>query len=281
MNCVRNPSGNPRPTEHKPSADKPPLATTLRIASPPQFLTREGNEILGLRKKDLALLTFLWLSGVRKHQRATLAAMLWANRTGAKARHSLTQTLRRIQPVVDPNALCVSTTEVVWKKPSPSVLELLHTAGHSLESLDDISTEPLSLDAFFAGDGAALFEAWCEQRCSAFRQQLVNECRAAARTAEAAGDLELPFALAQSAVVLDPFDEDAHRRIMRLGSALGQKSQALLHYRKLEAFLESELGETPDPQTVELARMISENCWELNEVPVTVECEGGAIASTH
>lgn len=235
------------------------IAATLKLSRPPQFLDSDRRTISGLRMKDVALLTFLWLSGVRRHNRPSLARMLWANVNNAKARHSLTQALRRIQRVTAPESIAVSALEVEWKRPSPGILDLLESAGYSLESLSDAGSEALSLDGFFAGEGAALFEAWCEQRCAVFKHQLVHQCKLAARAAEAKGDLESSVKLAESGLTLDPFDEEAHRRIMLLSSALGQKSRALLHYRKLEAFLKAEIGETPDPQTTELANRIRSN----------------------
>jgi TolB-like protein len=59
------------------------------------------------------------------------------------------------------------------------------------------------------------------------------------------------LALAQRAVALDPYRESAHRHLLRALTRLGGRSDALIHFRRLEHLLRSELGVSVDAATYE------------------------------
>ena len=54
---------------------------------------------------------------------------------------------------------------------------------------------------------------------------------------------------AQDAVELEPFREEAHRRLMLIHEASGNRAEALRAYARLHALLEAELGTRPSPAT--------------------------------
>src|SRR5262249_15226689 len=58
--------------------------------------------------------------------------------------------------------------------------------------------------------------------------------------------------LAQRAVLLDPYREQAHREILYVLARLGRRNDAIVHYQKLERALHAELGVEPEPATREV-----------------------------
>lgn len=228
----------------------------IHLATSPRLLDANGVEVGGLRKKDLALLTYFWVSGVRRHQRSSLASLLWANRPEAKARHSLTQALRRIHEVVGDRFLQIGQSQVEWHQSAPAPFELVECSKTTFEELRENSGAGLFLDGFIVGAGAQEFDTWLEQKRRGLKTQLSNHLKIKGREAEHLANWDEALRLAECAVSLDPFDEEAHRRIMTAWSALGQKSRALRHYEQLVEFLMRELDETPDPASQEVRRLL-------------------------
>ena len=95
---------------------------------------------------------------------------------------------------------------------------------------------------------------------AATREQLERRCLAAlARLAEqheAAGDLAKACEVAWRAVDLAPWQEEGHRRLMRLLAFSGQRSAALTQYETCRHVLERELGVEPAAETMALYERI-------------------------
>lgn len=223
----------------------------LDLSGAPRLLRSEGSEITGLRKKDLALITYLWLNGRRRHQRSALASLLWANREELKARHSLTQALRRIQAVVN-DRLLILQNQIEWRSPAPAATELSELVGQSAEDIRANRSQKIFLDGFFAGVGGDLFDAWVDQQRDNLKVVIGKTCQRLAEEEERSGRWEQVIDLATFATHVDLFDEEAHRRILRAWVALGQKSRALKHYYDLVEMLKRELDALPDPETRKL-----------------------------
>jgi DNA-binding SARP family transcriptional activator len=65
---------------------------------------------------------------------------------------------------------------------------------------------------------------------------------------------------AQAAVHSDPFDEAAHRILMRAYDAVGEPVRALTAYQRLRRVLADELGVDPAPPTRDLhTRILRDN----------------------
>ncbi|WP_395857816.1 BTAD domain-containing putative transcriptional regulator [Cystobacter fuscus] len=73
---------------------------------------------------------------------------------------------------------------------------------------------------------------------------------------EAAGDVRGALALAEAWAAREPESEEAGQEVMRLHYLLGQRGAALKSFERLERTLERELGVTPLPETLALARKI-------------------------
>ena len=59
-------------------------------------------------------------------------------------------------------------------------------------------------------------------------------------------------------LALDPLDEPAHRRVIELYAATGNRAEALRQYRECVRVLDRELGVRPLPETTELYQAVNE-----------------------
>ena len=116
----------------------------------------------------------------------------------------------------------------------------------------------LCRDEFLAGLQIPVepFNDWLtleRQRLTSLRLDLLQ--RLAQARAEA-GDTEKAIAAARQLNALDPLREDAHRLLMRLLAASGNRNAALKQHERCLQTLREELGIAPDAETEQLAEAI-------------------------
>jgi len=204
-----------------------------------------------LRTKDLALLVYLCVNGPRKHSRSALATLLWGDRDEVRARHSLTQALRRLRLRVGGDALAIGDRVVEWRgRLACDALELERTA------VDPAAAEPGL--PFYGGDflvdlavspGAGGFSAWADERRAHFRFAAARVLAAQGRIEEELARWDAALQLGLRLIEIEPMSQQAHRRVMRAWSELGERALAVRHYRQFEQWLRDEWGELPDPAT--------------------------------
>ena len=204
-----------------------------------------------LRAKDLALLVYLCVNGSGKHTRSALAALLWGDRDEARARHSLTQALRRLRLTVGGDALSLGDRIVEWGgQLACDALELDRAA------IDPDAAEP-GLPCY-AGDflvdlhighGAGGFTTWADERRAHFRFAAARVLAAQGRAAEKHARWDAALQLGLRLIEVEPMSQQAHRRVMRAWSAVGERALAVRHYHQFEQWLRDEWGELPDPAT--------------------------------
>ena len=110
-------------------------------------------------------------------------------------------------------------------------------------------------------DGGELLEdepyaAWAQgpRRRAARLQRRARSC--AWTAALELGDTASALDAATAAVDADPFDEDAHRALMRANHRRGDRGAALVVFKRLERELHDELGVAPADETLELYEAI-------------------------
>ncbi len=115
--------------------------------------------------------------------------------------------------------------------------------------------EPLLREAFLPGEHGD----WVEAR----RRELADlRVRAVAVLADASlqlGDPTSAVAWAEQAVTLDPFRENAHRRLIEALAAAGDRAEALRVYDRYRRLVAEELGAYPSPETDALYRALLES----------------------
>ena len=102
------------------------------------------------------------------------------------------------------------------------------------------------------------FEEWLTAQRSRFRELAVQAHRLLLEHQISCDSHEAAVLTALRFLALDPTDEDAHRKLMRLYLAQGRKDAALRQFQICAETLQRELGLAPDAETRALHRSIAQ-----------------------
>jgi DNA-binding SARP family transcriptional activator/predicted ATPase len=232
-------------------------------------IERDGQIAPLRRSKALALLAYLAVAR-RPQDRDGLLALLWPEFDPASARNNLRRELSLLKAALGEEALLIDRRQVTWNPHLPLQLDVAdfqaHVAapgrhGHQPGALCEqclaalTGAAELCRDEFMAGfslPDAPAFDEWLFFQRESFRQQLAELLQALIahhRERDAHGEA---ITYARRWLALDTLHEPAHRELMRLYAAAGQRSAALRQFDECAALLERELGAAPEPETVEL-----------------------------
>lgn len=100
---------------------------------------------------------------------------------------------------------------------------------------------------------------WVVNRRGDFQRGYVEALGALASLRAGSGDDQQALGLLLRAVSETPNREDLHREVMRLYAAMGRRSEAVAHYKKLEADLSAMLDVAPSPETRALFEELANN----------------------
>ncbi len=101
-----------------------------------------------------------------------------------------------------------------------------------------------------------LYEEWTSERREALRRERMNLLLELADLYEADQENEKAITILQQAIEIDPLNEEAHARLMRLFALSGRRITALAQYETCRRSLEKELGIEPSPDTASLFERI-------------------------
>lgn len=214
-------------------------------------------------RKAHALLAVLAISQNMRGSRERLAALLWERSAEEQARASLRQTLSEVRKALGAGAdrLLDADAEFVWldsERVTTDVAEFERLAGSSeiddLERALNIWTGEF-LDGFTVRS-AHEFENWLTAERSRLHTLWLKTSDAFLEQAIVQGRTELGIETARRVLESEPLRETAHRALMRLLSAEGNRSGALEQYEQCRALLDQELGASPDAETETLAQQI-------------------------
>jgi DNA-binding SARP family transcriptional activator len=227
------------------------LATVdLHLLGTPAVLGPAGRTLL--ERKAAALLGYLALEGPTP--RALLAELLWPGADAARGRNSLRQLLFRLRTAAGREL--VEGTER---------LALPATLGHDVQRLEralaggGVAAAERVRGALLEGlvfDDCPEFDGWllvARERVAGLRRRAA---RAEAEACERQGDLAGALAAAQGLADLDPTDEEACCRLMRLHYRLGHRAAALEAFARCTAALSAQLDARPQEATVAVARAV-------------------------
>ena len=216
-----------------------------------------GQPVRLSTRKAEGLLTLLATRPGQPQARDKLCALLWPEVREAQARHSLRQTLLQLRKALSSaEAPLFSDARGLQLSASAVSVDVIH-----MERCIALGTRDALLEAWhcYRGDllegfsvGEAPFDDWLRSERERLRgqfaqalTQLVAIDGAAERHADA-------IRACSRLLELDPLREEAHRSLMRLLAAGGQRTAALQHYRAFAAKLRSQLCTEPDPLTQQL-----------------------------
>ena len=235
----------------------PPPRFTLRLLG--GFELRTAARVVPVTtRKGEALLAYLAMRAGRPQAREALTALLWSEVRDPQARQSLRQAifrLRRALAGARPAALLTEGDRVALGSAAVDLdvarFERLVRRGtvEALESAVALYAGPL-LDGFRVA--APPFEEWLEAERARLAERALEALRTLATRHAQAGRLQAAVDHATRLVALEPFQEEAHRRLMELYARQGRRAAALRQYQTCVAVLQKELGVEPEPATKRL-----------------------------
>jgi adenylate cyclase len=248
---------------------------TICLLGPFQ-VTHNGKPVTGFEtEKAQALLAYLAAEADRPQRREYLAEMLWPDRPPGAARANLRHTLAGLRrtigdrhtPAVPPFLLTTRQT-IQFNHASDAWVD----AGAFLKSLDHATVDQLEhaaalyrgafLENISVGDSAT-FHEWVLLKREQCRRQASNTLCRLARCYEIQGRFEQALQHARRQVELEPWDEQAHRQVMRLLALSEQRGAALAQYEACRRLLAEELGVEPEAETTALWAQIRDGALEI------------------
>jgi DNA-binding SARP family transcriptional activator len=218
----------------------------------PPVLHGAGGQRVRLERKAAAVLALLAVEG--EVPRGRLATLLWPHAPDVTARANLRQMLRRARTGGLP---LDGTGEGVLRLPEALDVDLLRLQAQARAGrFAEASATAGELLEGHAYDDCPELEAWVRAQQLALtelRQRAASE-QAARQEAEGQGPAALEWN--RRLLELDPGNEEAHRRAMRLLLAQGDRAGALRAWARCRAALEGELGVTPSAETRALGRQV-------------------------
>ncbi|MCG8550293.1 MAG: NB-ARC domain-containing protein [Desulfobacterales bacterium] len=247
----------------------------FKFFGPPCFRVN-GTAVKIGRRKAIALAAYLAVTA-KPHTREKLATMLWPETDPARSRASLRKALSLLTKVLGKSWLNIDR-EIIGFVPHESLqvdvnrfLELAADLPRnkerekpdtpkqikSLEAAAQISNVSF-LSGFFLKD-APDFETWQTAQSERLGRRAAEILKYLTRSEMRRGAYSQALSHARQLVTLDPLNEAAQRRLIRLYAEAGQPGIALRQYEKCKTLLERELGILPEDETRSLGEGIREN----------------------
>ncbi|NIO71762.1 MAG: AAA family ATPase, partial [Anaerolineae bacterium] len=234
------------------------MTVELRLLGPPSLITA-GRPARLHSAKALALLAYLTLEADTPHSRAKLAGLLWGESPDAQARHSLRQvlySLRRALGNLIKDCLVLEEETVVFE-PHPDfwvdALEFLTLAAADSKDLDALRrAAQLYQGMLLEGlelSGCLAFDEWLFFQRDALEQQALGVLQALVDGLLRQGNCPEALDFARRLVTLDSLHEGAHRCLMQIHAALGDRDGVRRQYRLCADVLAREMGIEPAAET--------------------------------
>jgi predicted ATPase/DNA-binding SARP family transcriptional activator len=225
--------------------------------------------------KVRALLAYLAVESGRAHSRKKLADLLWPASTETAGRRSLNQALSNLRRVIgdrnaDPPFLLITRHTLQLNRSSDHWLDTVafsdlldRCRGHRDDrgALSDARMRALqqalalcrgSFLEGFSVAGSPEFEEWSLVARERLRRLEVEVCQRLAACHERRGDYTRAAALLRRWLVLEPWDEEGHRQLMRALWQSGRHTAALHQYNECQRILAEQFGVPPSADTTVL-----------------------------
>lgn len=208
-----------------------------------------------------SLLAFLVLNRERAHTRDLLAGTFWPDFDEARARKRLSQALWQVQTSLgedDGQRYLIGTPDTIRFNPEADFWLDVDVFEETLEEADDAdrSEQTKALERavdLYRGDLlAGFYDDWLFPDQDRLRTRFLGALERLADLSQARGDYESALVHARRLAQEDEFDEEAHRRVMRLAVLLGRHNEAIRQFEECRRILAEELGTEPGAETIEL-----------------------------
>lgn len=232
--------------------------------------------------KVRALLSYLAVERGRVHPRDALAGLLWPGRSSRDALRNLRYALYNLRNALgdraaDPPFLLITRRTLQFNRESNCDLDVA-----VFEELAEESTIPHLesavslyrgefLNGLFLEDCPA-FEEWALFNRERLQRRMVSVLQRLVAGCERAGTYDQARLYVRQQLELEPWDEGAHRHLMRLLALEGRRGAALAQYETCRRQLREELDVDPTPATTALYERI-----KIGELEKPSRVSGGRL----
>ena len=231
---------------------------------------QDGRAVTAFRTDKIrALLAYLALEADRPQRRETLAALFWPEMADGNALYNLRLSLHRLRQTIGDGARALQVDrqavslglDGVWVDVLTFEQALAEAAQHNhpqgeacpacIALLDTAVTLYRGdlLPGFFPRNVDAAFDDWITIRRERLHIQALQALGALADWHEQGGRLAQAIPYVRRELELEPWREEAHRQLMRLMAATGQRHAALSQFERCRRVLHDELDLAPDAET--------------------------------
>ena len=248
----------------------------LALLGDPQ-ITRDGRRVGGfVSGKAQALLAFMSVTGAT-HSREFVAGLFWAETPESDARASLRVVLSNLRQTIGAEHFTTTRNTVAFNRAAPYELDV-ETFEQCMATRDGTPDDTLRAwrraVELYRGDllsgvsvnDASAFDEWLAARREHLRQLAWRALYGLASASVERGELNASIDYLTRLLALDPWHEDAHRRLMSALLAAGRRNAALSQYEQCRQLLMDELGVEPEPATTALYERI--RAGEASAAPV-------------
>jgi len=254
---------------------------SLSLLGPFQ-VTLDGQPVTGFKSNKVrALLAYLAMEADRPHRREVLAGLLWPEWPDRDALSNLRYALYNLRQVIsdrtaEPPFLLITRNTLQFNTASDHSLDV-HDFGSSIADFrlsgpdEESQIENLKsaialyrgsfLEGFSVSDSPA-FEEWALFTRERLARQMSSALHHLAAAHEARGDYQQAQACARRQLELEPWDEGAHRQLMRTLALGGRRVAALAQYQTCRRLLAVELDVEPARETTALVESIRDGSWD-------------------
>ena len=210
---------------------------------------RDGGQIELDTRKALALLAYLGATG-QPQSRDRLATLLWPDADTERARGALRRTLSTMRSAIGRDALRTDGLRVSLDTKVDIDVSRFRTLIADGRLEDAVAAYTGDFLSGFAVRDSVEFDEWQAAESEDLRRALASALERLSLGPPNGGAAALAYA--RRWVTIDPLHEPAHRALMRLLAAAGDRSAALRQYRECAHQLDRELGVMPLPETTAL-----------------------------
>ena len=243
-------------------------ASELTFLGPPQIV-RDGQPVTVQRRKSLALLAYLAVTG-QAHSRDALATLLWPDLDQAHGHTVLRSVLADLHRALGADAFSAAGDQVAWRGGPDVTADVVRfralaaevAAHHPAASpLCDACLAALRWAAalyradFLAGfslTDAVEFDAWQTIQTETLRLELAGVLEKLAHGLADRGQFDDAISAARQWLAQDPLNEAAHCALIVFHGRAGDRAAAARQFSECARVLQAELGIAPGPETVAL-----------------------------
>ena len=215
--------------------------------------------------KTEVLLYYLALTG-KAHSRHALAGLLWPDATEVSARKNLRDALYGLRRRLD-DYLIADHQILAFNRALPYFLDVEKFRATLTSAPEQCTTAELQaavdlyqgeLLAGFAIHANDSYEEWLRFEREHLRMLAVRAMHLLAARYLDDANWGVGLEITQRLLILDSYDEAAHRQRMRMLAACGQYGAAVAQYEQCRQLLETEVGVSPSRETQALLTRIRE-----------------------